>query len=237
MLEKEDSASNWSFLHILITDGHDTDSNATFQHTYRALSSLRADLNVRDLKVIILGVDIERGYAQQLRQLVAAAGIHGEYHDITHTDIHRIFQRIRKDFGISSQPFNNNLKAMNNVTQMEYYAVLFTLDISGSMHGPKWDVTRHAVVDFIRYLGPNDIVSSIVFNDYPHLVMHWNTRQNQLRMGQMTNNRPYTNIMQNQGYYDPEEFGRAGLNLPLNPNIEYVVRDPYEDDCCECSIM
>lgn len=87
---------------------------------------------------------------------------------------------------------------------MEFYAVLFTLDISGSMYGHKWDVTRHAVVDFIRYLGPNDIVSAIVFNDYPHLVMHWNTRQNQLRMGQVTTNRPFEQLMSQQGYYDPQ---------------------------------
>ncbi len=89
---------------------------------------------------------------------------------------------------------------------MEYYAVLFTLDISGSMHGHKWDVTRHAVVDFIRYLGPYDIVSAIVFNDYPHLVMHWNTRQNQMQMGRMTKTMPYAQIMSTQGYYDPNEF-------------------------------
>jgi hypothetical protein len=72
------------------------------------------------------------------------------------------------------------------------------------MHGHKWDVTRHAVIDFIRYLGPNDIVSAIVFNDYPHLVMHWNTRQNQQRLGIATENRPFEQLMTQQGYYDPE---------------------------------
>jgi hypothetical protein len=41
------------------------------------LSRYRNDLNVRDLKIIILGVDIEYSYAQSLRRLVAAAGIHG----------------------------------------------------------------------------------------------------------------------------------------------------------------
>ena len=73
--------------------------------------------------------------------------------------------------GISDRvPINNNLNNMNNMQNMntnnrfgnnanqnanlsDYYAVLFTLDISGSMAGHKWDVTRHAVVDFLRYLG------------------------------------------------------------------------------------
>ena len=65
-------------------------------------------------------------------------------------------------------PVNRNLNNMNNMNNMnrnaknvqnpainlsEFYAVLFTLDISGSMTGHKWDVTRHAVVDFMRFLG------------------------------------------------------------------------------------
>jgi len=81
--------------------------------------------------------------------------------------------------------------------------VLFTLDISGSMAGHKWDVTRHAVVDFLRYLGDYDIVSAIVFNDYPHLVMHWNTRQNQMKLGQMGQVQPFQQVMNFGAYYDP----------------------------------
>jgi hypothetical protein len=82
------------------------------------LSTLRADLNVRDLKVIILGVDIEYGYAQQLRNLVGAAGIHGEYHDITHTDLNQIFHRIRTNFGLPTV-INNNLAAINEMKQIQ----------------------------------------------------------------------------------------------------------------------
>lgn len=48
---------------------------------------------------------------------------------------------------------NVNNIVNQNINLSEYYAVLFTLDISGSMAGHKWDVTRHAVVDFLRYLG------------------------------------------------------------------------------------
>ncbi len=97
------------------------------------------------------------------------------------------------------------------------------------MYGHKWDVTRRAVVDFIRYLSPNDIVSAVVFNDYPHLVMHWNTRQNQMRLGQMTNNQPEMQIMAYDAYYDPAEFGMGGGNQmrqPLNRNVQYVVKQP-----------
>jgi len=57
-------------------------------------------------------------------------------------------------------------------------------------------VTRHATVDFIRYLGNNDVVSCIVFNDNPHLVMHWATRQNQMKMGQMGITAPFGQVME-----------------------------------------
>jgi hypothetical protein len=148
---------------------------------------------------VILGVDIEYSYANMLRNLVSAAGIHGEYHDITHTDITKMFHRIRTNAGMLARgPMNgmNNMNTVNSTPQVENYAVLFTLDISGSMSGHKWEVTRHATVDFIRYLGNNDVVSCIVFNDNPHLVMHWGTRQNQMKMGQIGITSPFGQVME-----------------------------------------
>jgi hypothetical protein len=154
---------------------------------------------------------------------------------------------------------NPNINAMNNMAKMppnnanlqqiENYAVLFTLDISGSMSGHKWDVTRHATVDFIRYLGNNDLVSSIVFNDNPHLVMHWNTRQFQMKMGQMGAVQPFEQLMRNEAYFDPQEFGQEqpvypggggyynnnGIRQPLKGGATYIIQDPYSnnnDFCC-----
>lgn len=104
-------------------------------------------------------------------------------------------------------------------------------------------MTRHATVDFIRYLGSNDLVSAIVFNDNPHLVMHWNTRQAQMRMGQMGNVQPFSQVMQNQAYFDPLEFGGGqpiygggyGLQQPLKSGTTYIIQEPYSnnnDFCC-----
>jgi hypothetical protein len=125
------------------------------------------------------------------------------------------------------------------------------------MTGHKWEVTRHATVDFIRYLGANDLVSAIVFNDNPHLVMHWNTRQAQMRMGQMGNVQPFSQVMQNQAYFDPMEFGQGQpmyggggyggegyggggygnnpMQQPLRGGATYVIQDPYSNNnnfCC-----
>lgn len=144
------------------------------------LTTLRNDLNIRDLKIIILGVEIEEAYAKSIRKLVGVAGIHGEYHDINHTGLHEMFHRIREDAGMHNR--TPSLDNADSQPQAENYAVLFTLDISGSMQGKKWDVTRHATVDFIHHLESKDVVSAIIFNETPHLVMHWATRQNQARL-------------------------------------------------------
>lgn len=115
------------------------------------------------------------------------------------------------------------------------------------MTGHKWEVTRHATVDFIRYLDSTDVVSAIVFNDNPHLVMHWGTRQNQLRMGQMGVVQPFSQIMTNEAYFDPNEFNpqfrgnnagyypNNGIRQPLN-GATYIIEDPYYSNnngfCC-----
>lgn len=47
-----------------------------------------------------------------------AAGIHGEYHDITHTDISQMFHRIRSNAGMLNRPVNPNINAMNNMAKV-----------------------------------------------------------------------------------------------------------------------
>lgn len=166
------------------------------------LSTLRSDLNIRDIKIIILGVEIEEVYAHSIRKLVGAAGIHGEYHDINLTDIHEMFHRIREDAGMHNRtPTLDNAESQHRTN---HYAVLFTLDISGSMQGKKWDVTRHATVDFIRHLESKDVVSAVIFNETPHLVIQWAKRQNQARLKQQKAKHPFEEVMKNESNFDPE---------------------------------
>jgi hypothetical protein len=113
LLEREHTAENWNFIHVMITDGHDTDSNATFQEALYAMSTLRQRINTKDLKVIILGVDIEYSYANILRRLTDAAGIHGEYHDITQTNITQMFQKVRSNIGMGNQRPGINMNLNN----------------------------------------------------------------------------------------------------------------------------
>jgi Mg-chelatase subunit ChlD len=89
-----------------------------------------------------------------------------------------MFHRIRENEGLQNWNLRKNVSSMEFINEhlVENYAVLFTLDISGSMQGHRWNVTRHATIDFIKYLENNDVVSSVVFNESPHLVMHWSTK-------------------------------------------------------------
>ena len=46
-----------------------------------------------------------------------------------------------------------------------HYVVMFTLDISGSMAGSRWNSVTKAVNTFISNLSGDDLVASVVFND------------------------------------------------------------------------
>lgn len=49
--------------------------------------------------------------------------------------------------------------------KVQNYAVLFNLDVSGSMSGQKWTSVCESVDSFIDYLGEDDLVSALVFNN------------------------------------------------------------------------
>jgi hypothetical protein len=44
------------------------------------------------------------------------------------------------------------------------YAVMFNLDVSGSMSGSKWSSVCQSVARFNNFLGENDIIAAMVFN-------------------------------------------------------------------------
>ena len=48
---------------------------------------------------------------------------------------------------------------------MKNFAVMFNLDVSGSMSGSKWTNVCKSVSTFISKLGGSDLVSGLVFND------------------------------------------------------------------------
>ena len=56
---------------------------------------------------------------------------------------------------------------VNPILQVEAlsYAIQFNIDISGSMSGSKWRSVCDSVDNLVSYLGPNDLIAGMVFND------------------------------------------------------------------------
>jgi hypothetical protein len=54
--------------------------------------------------------------------------------------------------------------------RVKNFAVMFNLDVSGSMSGNKWTNVCSSVTSFISKLGESDLVSGLVFNDQSKLL-------------------------------------------------------------------
>lgn len=53
---------------------------------------------------------------------------------------------------------------------VKHFAVMFNLDVSGSMSGNKWSAVCSSVNNFISKMGQTDLVSGLVFNDKVQLI-------------------------------------------------------------------
>ena len=58
MLQKTGTASNWNFAHVILTDGEDQHSKANLETTIQILALIGQKLNVKVLKIIIIGVGV-----------------------------------------------------------------------------------------------------------------------------------------------------------------------------------
>ena len=59
MLQKTGVASNWNFAHVILTDGEDQHSKADLETTIQIMLLIGKQLNVKVLKIIIIGVGVE----------------------------------------------------------------------------------------------------------------------------------------------------------------------------------
>ena len=73
MLQKTGVASNWNFAHVILTDGEDQHSNTSLQNTLQVMSIIGQKLNVKILKIILIGVGVS-GKAENELRLIAKAG-------------------------------------------------------------------------------------------------------------------------------------------------------------------
>ena len=87
MLQKTGVASNWNFAHVILTDGEDQHSKADLETTIQIMLLIGKQLNVKVLKIIIIGVGVEGKAELELKLLAKAGGENAEYHSVRDADI------------------------------------------------------------------------------------------------------------------------------------------------------
>lgn len=90
--------------------------------------------------------------------------------------------------------------------KLQNFAVLLNLDVSGSMAGQKWRSVCSSVDKFIDYLGENDLVSALVFNDETKVLSKMNANDKLFERPQSNQTQMYKTVtVQVKKTENPEE--------------------------------
>jgi uncharacterized protein YegL len=178
-------AQVWNFVHIVLTDGDDNSSKTTHNATCEMMSTINTKLQFLSLKTFFIGVGLGSRAKKELGDLALSGGKNSEFIPIDEVDIESIFERIKVSLGIIERTgvygmsdgknaalAYQNQKDVYLMMKKQRYVVLFTLDMSGSMEGSKWGRVCQSVNKFVNYLGGEDLVGAIIFNDKCSLVIN-----------------------------------------------------------------
>lgn len=138
---------------------------------------------VKALKIIIIGVGVDAKAEKELQILAAVGGENAEYYNVSSSDIGNIFNKIEVELGLrrdirmtgitngkeTAVIIQPEVNAYMSIT-VKNFAVMFNLDVSGSMSGNKWTNVCNSVSSFISKLGGTDLVSGLVFNSQVKLL-------------------------------------------------------------------
>ncbi len=119
-----------------------------------------------------------------MRLLAKAGGENAEYYSAGDANIATVFQKITIKLGLEKR--QNIIGVANErgaafmvheevnpflAIQRQNYAVMFNLDVSGSMSGIKWNSVCQSVARFTNFLGEGDIIAAMVFNHEAKLLV------------------------------------------------------------------
>ncbi len=172
------AAEHWNFVQVVLTDGLDQNSKSSLADTVKGIYAIGQLLNVKMLKIILIGVGVSAKAQLELKTIAQAGGENAEYYSVDNADISRIFQRITISLGLQERQEIIGIQARQTTAimyqkkyqpviqvQKQNFAVLLNLDVSGSMEGQKWSNVCNSVDSFIEHLGEDDLISAMVFND------------------------------------------------------------------------
>ena len=213
----------WNFVHVVLTDGDDNYSKTILDDACAVMYAIGQTLKVSTLKTYFIGVDLAPNSkaAREISALALSGGENADYFNINAIQINDIFEKIKVNVGLLQRTGMVGV-ASDNAAYVTYhqsidpvlfvekqrYVVLFTLDISGSMAGNKWARVCESVEKFVSYLGSEDLVGAIVFNDTVKLLI----QENSLR----PSSPPVYGGYQNTGYNYSNNY-----NAPLLGNNNY----------------
>jgi len=239
----------WNFVHIVLTDGEDNASKVKIEEACGLMALIGLTLNQSTIKTWFIGVDVNNN-AQVVKDLTELSEIGGENADfvnISNIKIDEIFEKIRIDLGIQKKvtlagAATNDMAVFEVNEEYQPYlavkeqkfAVLFNLDISGSMAGPKWSKVCQSVDKFVRFLGDGDLVAGVVFNDKIDIL----TKPSQQRaLPAPTNYRASPTAYQpsntTHGYQKPSFSNQASVTY----KVDQPVKKSKEDACVICNIF
>jgi len=88
---------------VLLTDGDDAGSKADLMTTIKMIYAIGQLLNVKTIKIILIGVGVSGKAEQELRTIAKAGGENAEYYSVSEADIGRIFTRIQVSLGLQKR--------------------------------------------------------------------------------------------------------------------------------------
>jgi len=141
------------FIHIVLTDGADTSSKTSIQKLKEVFIVLEKEMS--DLcTTFFIGIGLGYKEKQELNNIVKLGSKSTELLNCTDIELGDVFDRIKILLDTGSKQQLSEKKCL----------VLFTLDISNSMAGGRWNRVVGAVQAFCQAMTNEDILGCILFN-------------------------------------------------------------------------
>ena len=193
LLSQLGANSIWNMVHIVLTDGDDTGSQISIETLIKVMHEIGQNIKVDDLKTYFIGVDLSENSraAIELKLLADAGGKNAEFMRVNNMEINKIFEKIQLSLGVLKRTQMKmvsdenialiGIKERNDPVLMVKklnFVVLFTLDISGSMRGSSWNQVCRSVSQIVNFLGNEDLIGCVLFNEKPEILLANRYHQN-----------------------------------------------------------
>ena len=180
LMQKIGTHDIWNIVNIVLTDGDDTSSKNHIDETCEAMLSIGAHLPIKNLKTFFIGVDLQPNSkaAIEIAAMVISGDKNTEYMNVNDAKIEEVFEKIKISLrilqitqAVAAQNDQGTFVAVRQqikqvlLAEKQFFVVLFTLDMSGSMSGYRWAKVCNSVNKFVQFLGPEDLVCGIAFNE------------------------------------------------------------------------